>query len=106
MLQIGDVVRVTDKHNKDMSVTGVVVESESDFMWASIKTMNDDRFFADGDKYDVELIRRVEPEAVGSTITLNGITYTKWTNSGRWTNRWISDTHGDTVSWSDLMELV
>jgi hypothetical protein len=78
-MNVGDIVKVTSKRSPDLSVTGIVVKPEDDMLWATLKTMFDDKFIAYGDDYVVEVIKRVEPTAIGAIHTSdNGKQYIRF----------------------------
>jgi hypothetical protein len=68
-VNVGDIVKVTSKRSPDLSATGIVVKPEDDMVWATLKTMFDDKFIAYGDEYTIEVIKQVEPKTIGAIHT-------------------------------------
>ena len=100
-MNIGDIVKITDKRNPNMWCSGIVIIPENRYMWATVKTMHDDKWVVEGYDYDIEVVGTVEPESVGSVYTdaLN-VRWTKFTDD-ECRKQWISE-YGNILDWSEI----
>jgi hypothetical protein len=77
-MNVGDVVKITDKKEPELWCSGVVTDPETEASWAVARTMSDRRFVIDLDYYKVRVIRAVEPTEIGSKYkSPDGPTYIK-----------------------------
>jgi hypothetical protein len=101
-MNTGDLVKITDKVNRDLWATGLVIQPEDDYRWAVVETAFETHCLIDGDCYDIEVIRRVEPEIIGSVITdKNKVRWTKFTDNNRYDCQWISE-YALTDAWRNI----
>jgi hypothetical protein len=104
-MNVGDIVKITHKQNRDLWVSGIIVKPESDLCWATARTMFDDKLIVYGDIYDYEVIRAVEPQELGSTHTTNkGTTYIRYAKN--LDRRWVlaDSTTLFTYTWEEITE--
>lgn len=101
-MNVGDIVKITDKRNPNMWCSGIVINPEDDYVWATVKTMHDDKWIVEGYDYDIEVVGTVEPEAIGSTHTSKNKQYVKWSTD--LDRRWMltDDPHMYTFTWEEI----
>lgn len=101
-MNIGDLVKITNKRNPDLLATGIITMPEDEYTWAVAETAFENRCLIDGRVYDIEVIRRVEPEAIGSVyIDKNEVRWTKFTDNSNYNKQWISE-YALTETWKNI----
>lgn len=100
-MNVGDLVKITLKSNRDLFISGVVKSLEDDYVYAIATTVRGD-IVLDGEDYDVEVLRAVEPAKIGSVhVDRHGMRWTKFTDCPSYVRQWISE-RGDIRSWNYL----
>ena len=98
-MNIGDLVKITLKVDRDLFMSGFVTRLEDDMVWATARTLYNYDFVLDGDEYDIEVVRAVEPKTIGTVhVDRNGVRWTKFTDSPIYADQWISE-HGRIADW-------
>lgn len=100
-MNVGDIVKITDKTNRDLWVSGIVVSLEDEYTWPIVETMLDDKYEVDGDYYDTEVVRAVEPKTIGSIVEYNNKQYIRFRDHEY---GWI-EVNGDSLTsyrWSSI----
>lgn len=103
-MNVGDIVRVTNSEYPDAAIEGTVSSIVKHEFWTEVTVRGIWNYLTTVSTvyFDVEVIRRVEPEAIGSTITIDNTTYTKYTNHATIEQRWISH-NGMKHTWSAIV---
>ena len=99
-MNIGDLVKITLKTDRDLFMSGFITRVEDDHVWATARTLYNYDFVLDGDEYDIEVIRAVEPKTVGTVhVDRNGVRWIKFTEHTHRDGQWISE-FGAIEHWS------
>lgn len=105
-MNVGDIVRISSTRYPTSAVEGVVTNIEPKALgyWVTIRGIfNVDQQFSTV-YFDIKVIRRVEPEEVGSVfIDKDNVRWTKFTDNDNYNKQWISE-YCFTETWKNITE--